>query len=139
MTALPAEQFAPPRYFDVNVDGAITANDVLLMVNVLSQPEAEGESSQPAGELATWFSPLNTPLDDERASSPVPLVQIRRDPALAAVDAALVPGTEWVLPQTEAELPHSLAAAKTPLDDPDLFDLDDILEDVAAEIAAPGR
>jgi hypothetical protein len=75
----------------------------------------------------------------ELPSSPAALVEIRRDSAFAAVDAVLVPGTEWVWPQAEGELPRGPAAAKTPLDDPDPFDLESILADIAAEIAASGN
>ena len=138
-TALPAEQFAPPRYFDVNVDGAITANDVLLLVNVLSRPAAEGESILSAEPRVAGFPPLDTASGSERSSSPSALVEIRHDSTFAALDAALVPGTEWVGPQADEASPRGPTAAKTPLDDLDPLDLESILEDIAAEIAAPGN
>jgi hypothetical protein len=141
VTALPAEQFAPPRFFDTNVDGLITASDVLLLVNVLSMPPAssgEGESSEAASGLAAMFSPLATALDRETTAPAAAILDDGQDQALGAVDAALVPGVEWFLPRVELASPRVSPAVQTPLDAADRFDLEAILDDIAAEITALG-
>ena len=138
-TSLPAQQFSPPRFLDTNVDGVITAGDVLLVLNYLNSSVAssgEAEAPEPAREVAAVFVALDlvaSPAVSRRASA---TPEAGRDQVLGTLDTADVPGTEWFLPQAEDQSPRVPYSAKTPMDDSGLFDLDSVLEEVAAGIAA---
>jgi hypothetical protein len=124
---------------DTNVDGLITAGDVLLVLNYLNSSAAgsgEGETSEPAGEIAAMFFP-----SDLVASPAIPFsvpltAEAQRDQVLGALETADAPGTEWYLPQVADPSPGVPESSQTALDDPDLFDLEAVLEEIAAEIAA---
>jgi hypothetical protein len=137
--SLPARQFSPPRFLDTNVDGLITAGDVLLVLNLLNSSLAgsgEGEVSEPAGEADAAFRAWDlvvSPAVPYRASwTP----EAERDQVLEMLDAADVPGTEWFLQKVEDESPQVPYSAQTPLDDADQFDLESVLEEITAEIGA---
>jgi hypothetical protein len=138
-TSLPAQQFSPPRFFDTNVDGLITAGDVLLVLNRLNSfwaGSGEGEESEPAGEVGAMFRALDLVASPAVPQSAAWMPEAGRDQVLGTLDTADVPGTEWFLPKGEVESPRVPYSAKNPLDTADLFDLESVLEDIAAEIAA---
>ena len=120
-TALPAQQFSPPRFFDTNVDGVITPGDVLVVLNFLNSSAAssgEGEASEPAGDIAAMFSRLGLAASPAVPRSASSTPEGRRDQVLGALDTALVPGAEWFLPEAEEESPLVPRSTETRLDDP---------------------
>jgi len=137
-TSLPAQQFSPPRFLDTNVDGAITPSDVLLVLNHLSllADSGEGETDQPAGEVAASFSPWDMAASPAIPRSASSEAEVRSDQLVEALGTASVPGAEWYLPDAEEDSPWVPSSLDTPSDGPDLFDLESILEDIAAEIAS---
>jgi hypothetical protein len=137
-TSLPARQSSPPRFFDTNVDGLITAGDVLLVLNYLNSSVAgsgEGEASESEAEVAalssSWAWAAGPTLPRSASSAP----EAGRDQVLGTLAAAGVPDTEWYLADMELESPPSAHSFQTPLDEPELFDLEAVLEEIAAEIA----
>ena len=139
-TALPTQQFSPPRFFDTNIDGVITPEDVLVVLNYLNSSAAgsgEGETSEPLGEIAVMSSPwdwIAGPAVPRSASSPL---ESRRDQVLRELGTALVPGAEWFLPDADDDSPGNPKPSEPRREDPNLFDLEAVLEEIAPAIAAP--
>jgi hypothetical protein len=146
-TALPAQQFSPPRFLDTNIDGRITPEDVLVVLNYLNGSAAslgEGESSEPWAEIAAIVKPWDL-VASPAVRRNAPATFESRDQALGELGTALLPGTalvpgaKWFLPDAEDESPgnpESLPARKV---EPNLFDLEAVLEEIAAEVAVPWR
>jgi hypothetical protein len=139
-TALPAEQFSPPRFFDCNVDGAITSADVLFVVNSFNRSSpysGEGEPSEPRGEIGEMFS-LPAAAGRLAEFHDPPSMGCNRGPGQApdAVGLASVSGLAWAA--LEVELPPSPVppSSQSPLGHFSLLELETVLEDLAAELAA---
>jgi hypothetical protein len=143
VTALPAQQFSPPRYFDTNVDGVITPKDVLLVLNYLNSSAAgsgEGEANEAAGAAVATFADPGTPVAGLAAPAAPPsqgsTVESDRDQVLGAFAATNGPDNEWYLPEVEFELPQNSSSSKSALDDSERFDLESVLEEIGPGIAA---
>jgi len=144
-TALPDQQFSPPRFFDTNADGAITAADALVVLNHLNRSSAgfgEGEAGELAGEIVSIPKLLPLPLDDymplddrmpRHASSQT---DRQRDQFFGAFARDVSPDTGRHLPVADERSTPALRFTKRWLDDSDLFDLEAVLEDIAAENVA---
>jgi uncharacterized repeat protein (TIGR01451 family) len=138
-TSLPLEQFTPARFFDTNVDGMITPGDVLLVLNYLNSSAAgsgEGEASEPADEIAAIFSSWDLVASPVVPRSSASTPEERRDQVLGALGTVDIPGAKWFLPEVETESPRIPHSSQTSLDEFDLFDLESVLEEMTAELAA---
>jgi hypothetical protein len=138
-TSLPVQQFSPARFFDTNVDGMITPEDVLLVVNYLNGSAAgagEGEASEPADEIAAMFSSWDLVASPAVPRSAASTTEEQRDQVLGALGSADIPGAVWFLPEVESESPRIPYSSQTSLDEFDLFDLESVLEEMTAELAA---
>jgi len=139
-TTLPAQQFSPPRFLDTNIDGRITPEDVLVVLNYLNVSAAgtgEGESSGSWGEIAAMFRPWDSAASPAAFRPESSTVESRRDQVLADLGSSLAPGMEWFLPDAEDESPGNPESSPPRREEPNLFDLESVLEEIAAEVAAP--
>ncbi|HPM80595.1 MAG TPA: FG-GAP-like repeat-containing protein, partial [Candidatus Anammoximicrobium sp.] len=136
-TALPAKQFSPPRFFDTNADRAITPGDVLVVLNYLNDSEVsagEGEASEPPEEFRAMPSPLGFDVGLAARPDVSSASDGRPDRALAVVRTTTVPGAEWTRPGPGS--PLVLHSSKPQFEDPNLSELESVLEVIAPEIAA---
>lgn len=138
-TSLPDEQFDPPLFLDTSVDVVVTAIDVLLVTNYLNGPaagEGEGKSGEVLGEIAAMTShvPASDRLAAPRTASSAS--DRRRDQIIAALETAAVPSAEWLLPAADLDSSPAPQSFESWLDDPDPFELESLLEEIAPEIAA---
>jgi hypothetical protein len=138
-TALPAEQFVPPRFFDCNADLVITAEDVLFVLNSFNRSlpySGEGERSQPIGDAAGISLPLDAGRGPVANPSRASLPEGERNETRDAAAFALVAGGEWTVPEGQVPSPLVPYSSKPPIDDFRLFEWEAVLDDIAAEIAA---
>ncbi|HPM79397.1 MAG TPA: dockerin type I domain-containing protein, partial [Candidatus Anammoximicrobium sp.] len=139
-TEIPAQQFYPPRFFDVTEDGAITPADVLLVVNYLNGPPGgfgEGESRTLMEGMVERLRFLPAVLDAAAPRSESPTFDHPAQPTAAFQDTGLVPNAERSSPVVERDSPRVLDRPDPWLEDPDLFGLEAVLEEISPEIAAP--
>ena len=135
----PAEQTSPPRFFDCNVDNAITPADVLFVLNsfnTTSPYSGEGESREPMDGVVA----ISIPWDPGRGlveSHDAPSSPDKRwDQAPAAFDVGSLPIAPSLLPDVERHSPLVPNSSEPPLDGLDFLDLEPVLEEIAAAIAA---
>jgi hypothetical protein len=138
-TGLPAQQFTPPRFFDTNADGVVTPADALIVVNYLNRPEldsGEGEAAEAAGGIAEMASLLSLPLGLAAPGNALAEPNRQIDEALPALDTEVVPETPWRGSIPDAQAPVMPLSRLPYLDESGPFDLEFILEEISAEVAA---
>jgi hypothetical protein len=139
-TALPAQPFSPPRFLDTNIDGRITPEDVLVVLNYLNGAAAgagEGESSGLGKEIAATFRPWDSAVSTDAFRRQSSTIDSRREQVLGERGTALVPGMEWFLPDAEDHSPGAPESSPPRWEESKRFDLEAVLEEIAAEVAAP--
>jgi hypothetical protein len=143
-TIPPTQQFSPVRFFDTNADGAITPADVLVILNHINRTWA-GSGEAEAGRLAEEIVPVSRCLplvldshEPHQASSGQASSGADREPdqAFGASARNIAPDAKWQLPVREDEVEPALRFSKRWLDDPDWFDLESVVEEIATDTAA---
>jgi hypothetical protein len=137
--ALPAEQTSPPRFFDCNVDRVITPADVLFVVhsfNTTSPYSGEGESREPMDGVVAVSIPWDLGRGLEETHDAPSSPDNRWDQASAAFDVGSLPSGPPLVPDVESHSPLVPNSPEPPLDGLDFLELEPVLEEIAAEIAA---
>jgi autotransporter-associated beta strand protein len=150
-TALPPLPFSPPRFFDSNADDAITPADVLVVLNYLNANAAslgEGETSAPwsAPWSALWSALWSETdvINGFPAAAPGPAMPGAESPAadrprdrgVGVFDLPGLPVASWPPSTSDAASRRAPGFVELERDEIDVFALDAILEEIAAEIAA---
>jgi len=136
VTALPTQQFSPPRFLDTTVDGMITPWDVLLVLNLLNRSaESAGEGEVDAAEelVAAMFLQQERARGWATARDVAALPETRLDQIPSALIPTRIPGSEWYQSSVERSLPCRTLVPQTK-DEVALFDLESVIDEIIPQI-----
>ncbi len=138
-TELPARQLSPPLYLDTNSDALLSPQDALVVINYLNRTVAGAGEGEASGAWREGAALLSAPEADTRGgwprsdSLPAERASVR---ARERRQATGIPEDAWQLPVPPAPLRPVVRRSNFGGQQYELLGLEEILADIAAEIAA---